>query len=108
MGVTSPPLSLAYLATVARNEEHKVKIIDSMALIILIYRKQDILGFLFNLRIFKLKFLPSKKISLLSVGWPYFVNIFIASNASNDPMIPSIGPNIGNISLLSIFCGNMH
>ena len=42
LGVTSPPLSLAYLAAVARNEEHKVKIIDSMALIILIYRKQDI------------------------------------------------------------------
>ena len=31
LGVSSPPLSLAYLATVARNEGHKVKIIDSIA-----------------------------------------------------------------------------
>jgi len=31
LGVTSPPLSLAYLAAVARNEGHKVKIIDSLA-----------------------------------------------------------------------------
>jgi len=31
LGVTSPPLGLAYLAAVARNEGHKVKIIDSIA-----------------------------------------------------------------------------
>lgn len=31
LGVTSPPLGLAYLAAIARNEGHEVKILDSIA-----------------------------------------------------------------------------